>query len=132
MKLLDQTRQLLRAGRTEQAYLYWIEQYVRFCKTPQGFRHPAQLGAAEVEQWLTHLAAERHASAGTQNQALGTVLFLSRVVLQQNLGSLDAVRAALPPRPCGTHAGRSASAAGRSADDRAVRADGASDVWGCG
>src|SRR5262249_56145416 len=81
------------ARRTEQAYLYWVEQYIRFCKTPQGFRPPAELGAAEVERWLTHLAAQRRVSASTQNQALGAVLFLYRVVLKQDLGSLDALRA---------------------------------------
>lgn len=97
MKLLDEVRQTLRVKRysyrTEQCYLRWIEQYIRFHKTAEGFRHPALLGAAEVEGFLTYLAVERHVSASTQNQALGALLFLYRDVLHLELSGLDAVRA---------------------------------------
>jgi hypothetical protein len=95
MKLLEQLRQALRvkhyAYRTELCYLRWIEQYVLFHKTDQGFQHPALLGAAEVEGFLTHLAVQRHVSASTQNQALGALLFLHKHVLDMELGSLDAL-----------------------------------------
>lgn len=97
MKLLEQVRQTLRVKRysyrTEQCYLRWIEQYIRFHKTAEGFRHPTSLGAAEVEGFLTHLAVERHISASTQNQALSALLFLYKDVLGMDLGSLNAVRA---------------------------------------
>jgi integron integrase len=97
MKLLEEVRQALRVKRysyrTEQCYLRWIEQYVRFHKTAEGFRHPALLGAAEVEGFLTYLAVERHVSASTQNQSLGALLFLYRDVLRLELSGLDAVRA---------------------------------------
>lgn len=97
MKLLEQVRRTLRvkryAYRTELCYLRWIEQYIRFHKTDEGFQHPALLGAAEVERFLTHLAVERHVSASTQNQALGALLFLYRNVLGLELTELDAVRA---------------------------------------
>ena len=73
--------------------LRWIEQYIRFHKSEEGFRHPALLGAAEVEGFLTHLAVERHVSASTQNQALSALLFLYRDVLRLQLSELDAVRA---------------------------------------
>jgi Phage integrase, N-terminal SAM-like domain len=73
MKLLEQVRQLLRTKhysyRTEQCYLRWIEQYVRFCRRGDEWRHPATLGAAGVEAFLTYLAVQRHVSASTQNQA---------------------------------------------------------------
>jgi integron integrase len=96
-KLLEQVRHTLRvkrfAYRTEQCYLRWIEQYIRFHKRPEGFRHPKDLGAAEVEQFLTHLAVQRHVSASTQNQALAALLFLYQDVLQIDLGRFDAVRA---------------------------------------
>ncbi len=53
MKLLDQVRHALRvrrfALRTEECYVRWVEQYVRFHKRPDGFRHPAEMGADEVE-----------------------------------------------------------------------------------
>ena len=37
-------------------------------------RHPKDMGAAEVEAFLTHLAVARNVSANTQNQAK-SVLF---------------------------------------------------------
>jgi hypothetical protein len=97
MKLLEQVRQALRVKhysyRTEQCYLRWIEQYIRFHKTAEGFRHPALLGGAAVEDFLTHLAVERHVSASTQNQALNALLFLYRDVLRLVLSAFDALRA---------------------------------------
>ena len=72
MKLLDECREKLRlfryALRTERSYLGWIERYIRFCKTPDGFRHPRDLGAAEVTAFLTHLAGQRDVSASTQKR----------------------------------------------------------------
>ncbi|MBU6151836.1 MAG: phage integrase N-terminal SAM-like domain-containing protein [Chloroflexi bacterium] len=97
MKLLDQVRDTLRlhhyAPRTEKAYLAWIERYIRFSKTPEGFRHPRDCGVAEVTAFLTHLAAQRDVAASTQNQALSAVLFLYSKVLQIELGRIDALRA---------------------------------------
>jgi integron integrase len=97
-RLLDQARQLLRvrryALRTEECYVQWITRYLRF----HGKRHPRDLGAAEVEQFLTHLAVEGKVSASTQNQALNAVLFLYGQVLDIDLGRLDAVRAWRPKR----------------------------------
>jgi hypothetical protein len=75
--------------RTEQCYLRWIEQYIRFHRTAEGFRHPGTLGGPEVESFLTYLAVQRHVSASTQTQALSALLFLYRDVLRLDLGSLD-------------------------------------------
>jgi hypothetical protein len=67
MKLLDQARHSARAKhlsyRTEQCYVHWILRYIRF----HGIRHPNTMGAAEVEQFLTHLAVADHVAASTQN-----------------------------------------------------------------
>jgi integron integrase len=98
MKLLDQVRQALRVRhyslRTEKAYVYWIERFIRH----HGIRHPNTMAAPEVEAFLTHLAVAGHVSASTQNQALGALLFLYQHVLQIELGRLDAVRARRPQR----------------------------------
>jgi len=59
------------AYRTEKAYLSWIRRYVKFHKR----RHPREMGAAEVESFLSHLAVDSHVSASTQNQALQALLF---------------------------------------------------------
>lgn len=48
-------------------------------------RHPRDLGQAEVERFLAHLANERRVSVSTHKQALCAVLFLYREVLGQEL-----------------------------------------------
>ncbi|MDD5467192.1 MAG: integron integrase [Anaerolineales bacterium] len=84
-KLLDQVRDTLRTKhysyRTEQAYVDWIRRYILFHKK----RHPIEMGEAEIAAFITHLAAERHVAASTQNQALSAVLFLYRNVLQKEI-----------------------------------------------
>jgi integron integrase len=98
MKLLDQVRNLARAKhlayRTEQAYVYWIERYIRF----HGIRHPNTMAGSEVEAFLTELAVNGKVAASTQNQALGALLFLYRDVLRIEIGDLNAVRARRPQR----------------------------------
>ncbi len=93
MKLLNRVRQTLRtlhySYRTEQAYCLWIVHYIRF----HDVRHPDTMGAAEVEQFLTHLATSRRVAASTQNQALNALLFLYKQVLKREIGDLNAVRA---------------------------------------
>jgi site-specific recombinase XerD len=54
-------------------------------------RHPRDLGAAEVEAFLTMLATERQVSASTHNQALSALLFLYREVLGMDLPWLNGV-----------------------------------------
>lgn len=92
-KLLDQVRDVIRlkhySYRTEQSYVGWIRRYILF----HNKQHPKDMGGAEVEAFLTHLAVEGHVSASTQNQAFSALLFLYRNVLNQDLGALDAIRA---------------------------------------
>ena len=47
--------------------------------------HPRDMGAREVEAFLTMLATERHVSASTHNQAPSALLFLYREVLDVDL-----------------------------------------------
>src|ERR1700730_13877688 len=82
------------ALRTEQAYLQWLRRYVMF----HNRRHPRELGAPEVEQFLTYLAVHRKVSAAPQNQALQPLLFLYRHVLEMELPWLDNVTRASRPR----------------------------------
>ena len=97
--LLEVAREKMRtrhlAYRTEQSYLQWIRRYVRFHQR----RHPRNLGAEGVEQFLTYLAVNRKVSASTQSQALQALLFLYRAVLGIDLPWLDNVtRASRPQR----------------------------------
>ncbi len=98
-KLLDQVRDLIRVKhysiRTETLYLQWIKRFILF----HDKKHPRDMGAPEVEAFLTHLAVVGHVSASTQNQALSALLFLYREVLGVELPWLDNVtRAKLPQR----------------------------------
>jgi integron integrase len=82
------------ALRTEQTYLQWMRRYVKF----HGRRHPRDLGPAELEAYLTHLAVNAKVSASTQNQALQALLFLYRQVLGIELPWLDKVTRASRPK----------------------------------
>jgi len=100
MKLLDQVRQKLRAGHyaypAEQAYVAWIERFIRWHANRYGqWRHPEKMGKEEVEAFLAHLAVDRNVTSSTQNQALSALLFLYRHALKIDLGDLNAARVAL-------------------------------------
>ena len=82
-KLLNQVRARIRVKhysvRTEQAYVDWITRFIVHFDN----RHPRDLGAVEVEAFLTHLAVEGQVAASTRNQAKCAILFLYREVLAQ-------------------------------------------------
>jgi hypothetical protein len=50
-----------------------------------GFRHPREMGQADVEGFLTMLAAEKQVAPATHRQALNALLFLYRQVLGMDL-----------------------------------------------
>ncbi|ABE48680.1 integron integrase [Methylobacillus flagellatus] len=97
-KLLDMVRDKLRLKhyslRTEQAYVDWIKRYILF----HGKRHPRDMGAADIEAFLTHLAVKRNVAASTQNQAKSALLYLYREVLEVELPWLDNVTQANVPK----------------------------------
>jgi integron integrase len=74
--------------KTEQAYLDWSERFIRFHQ----LRHPKDMGKAEIEAYLTHLA-NTGVSANTQNQPLAAILFMYREMLDTTFSDLRAVRA---------------------------------------
>ncbi|MDY6845079.1 MAG: integron integrase [Thermodesulfobacteriota bacterium] len=93
-RLLDQVRQIIRVKhysiRTEESYIQWMRRFIIF----HGKRHPREMGAEEINQFLSHLAMDRKVAASTQNQALSALLFLYKEVLKQDIGLLgDVVRA---------------------------------------
>ena len=80
--------------RTEEGYVGWYKRYVLWHKERAGRAiHPREMGAAEVEAFLTHLAVNRDVSPSTQNQALNALIFLYREVLEIPLEGIDALRA---------------------------------------
>lgn len=97
-KLLDQVRHKIRLKhysiRTEEAYADWVRRFILY----HDRRHPRDLGPAEVESFLTHLAVEGKVAASTQNQAKSALLFLYMEVLGVELPWLDNVTQAKAPR----------------------------------
>ena len=77
------------ARRTVETYEQWLRRFLRFHR----LRHPREMGSAEVNAFLTHLAVEGQVSASTQNQALSALLFLYRELLERDLDLEGVVRA---------------------------------------
>ena len=75
-KLLDQVRDVVRLKHysmsTEKTYVGWIKRFILF----HNKRHPKDMGAEEVQAYLTYLAVNQHVAASTQNQALNAIVFL--------------------------------------------------------
>lgn len=94
--LLEVVRERIQAKhysrRTEEAYTNWIKKFVAFHHE----QHPRDMGASEVEAFLTDLAVNGKVSASTQTQALSALLFLYRDVLGIDLPWMDGLVRAKP------------------------------------
>lgn len=98
-QLLDDLRAAIRLRhysiRTEHSYCAWVKRYCRF----HDMRHPNEMGAEEINAFLTHLATDRDVAASTQNQALNAIVFLYKHVLNKELDDFgDIVRAKRPKK----------------------------------
>lgn len=80
--------------RTEKTYVGWIRRFILF----HDKRHPGEMGAIEVGEFLSHLAVTRNVSASTQNQALNALVFLYKAVLDRPIGELHGVVRAKKPQ----------------------------------
>lgn len=99
MKLMDQVSRAMRVHHysfeTERSYSVWIRRFILY----NGKRHPKDMGASEIQAYLSHLASDRNVSSSTQNQALSALLFLYKKVLDIDLPWMDdIVRAKRPVR----------------------------------
>lgn len=102
-RLLDQLRECLRYRHyslsTEKSYVYWVRFFVRWSARAGGaMRHPRDMGAADVQAFLTMLASERHVSSSTHNQALSALLFLYRDVLNTELPWMQDIQRPQQPK----------------------------------
>lgn len=93
LKLMDQVQEVLRyyhyAYRTEQTYCEWIKRYLKFYDYK---KHPREMNAPEVERFLSALATDGKVAAATQRQALNSIVFLYRDVLDVDLGEISHIR----------------------------------------
>ena len=107
-RLREQFHEVMRfkhyAPRTEESYWQWVRRFLWFHRaktspaaaaggpsngSPDGWRHPAEMGEAQVHAFLTHLAVNQNVAPSTQNQALNALVFLYAQVLHKPLGQLD-------------------------------------------
>ncbi len=101
-KLLDQLRDIIRmkhySFRTEKTYSQWVKRFILF----HNKKHPKDMGGNEIRSFLNHLAVNKKSSASTQNQALCSIIFLYKEVLNIEIGEIDAIIWAKKPGrlPC--------------------------------
>jgi len=88
-KFLNEIRDVIRTKRyslrTEKSYIYWVKCFILF----NDKRHPEQMGTAEIDRFLTHLAVVRNVSAATQDLALCAVIFMYRFVIKRDIIGLS-------------------------------------------
>lgn len=80
--LRDEIRKKHYSIKTEQTYLHWVTYFIRF----NSFRHPRELGANEIREFLNYLALQRNVAPGTQKVALNAIVFMYRNVLKKEPG----------------------------------------------
>lgn len=85
-RFLDQLRLHMRAHglayRTEQTYIHWAKRYIYY----DGKRHPKDLGAAELGQFLADLSNQHHCSINAQKSALNALVYLYKGQLKDPEG----------------------------------------------
>ena len=93
-KLLDQVRITARLRhfslRTERAYVQHLKRFILVHKK----RHPRELSAPHIREYLSDLVVTGNVSASTQNVALAALLFLYRDVLKLTLDRIEDVERA--------------------------------------
>jgi len=98
-RLLDQVVEVMRyyhySIRSEESYVRWIKQFILF----NDKRHPSELGKADIERYLSHLAVNKNVAVSTQSQALNAIVFLYKKVLDLPIADdLSPVRSKKPVR----------------------------------
>jgi integron integrase len=98
-RLREQFHEVMRfkylSERTEVSYWQWVVRYLRFHRLGKSWRHPKDLPASAVAEFLSDLANRLKVSAATQSQALNALIFLYREVLHvqvEEIGAFERVR----------------------------------------
>jgi integron integrase len=98
IRLMEIVRRRMRerrfSERTQEAYRGWVRRYILF----HGRRHPADLDATDVAEFLSDLAVIKRVSGSTQNQALAALIFLYAEVIRRPLGHLPSIQPAARPK----------------------------------
>jgi len=80
--------------RTISTYIYWIRYFIRFHK----MRHPTEMDADHIEQFLTFLAVDRKVAVATQGLTLNAIAFLFNRFLEKPMGNASGFRQAVRQR----------------------------------
>src|SRR5271163_1382723 len=100
-KLLDVVAEIMARQKyavpTIEIYRDWIRRFIFFHQQGQRFRHPRELGAAEVGAFLDHLAIQEKCSLSEQAAARNALVFLYRDVIRQPLGDIPVARVRTAP-----------------------------------
>ncbi|MFC1499158.1 site-specific integrase [Verrucomicrobiota bacterium] len=87
-KLLDLMRREIRLRhysiRTEHSYIDWVRRFIHYNQ----MKHPENMGAGEVKDFLSYLAVDGNVAVSTQNQALNAIVFMYKHVLQSGPSSV--------------------------------------------
>lgn len=98
VKFLDRLRAFIRLDgksyATENTYVYWVYQYILF----HNKTHPAKMGSAHIETYLSHLALVSNTAPNTQKTALNAIMFLYNRFLKIPIEKLDFQYARKPKR----------------------------------
>lgn len=88
-RFLDQFRALIRsknlAYKTEQTYCRWVVDYIKFHNN----QHPKNLDKEAINEYLSHLAAQRNLAINSQRTALNAIVFLYKKFLKKEIGDLN-------------------------------------------
>ncbi len=82
------------AYRTEQTCIHWIKRFIYF----HNKRHPKDMGAREVEAFLSHLAVHKHCSLNTQRISLNALVYLYKRLIGLDIGDPSFSPAIAPRR----------------------------------
>lgn len=63
--------------KTESAYVSWYKQFVRY----HNYKHPDNMGAEEIREFLNYQAVQKHVSSSTHRQAMCALVFLYEQIL---------------------------------------------------
>ncbi|WP_045860151.1 integron integrase [Teredinibacter purpureus] len=96
VRFMDQLRSHIRSKQlaysTEKTYCSWIKHFIHF----HNRAHPKDLGAEQVDAFLSYLAVDRNVSVNTQKTALNALVFMYHQFFNIQLGTLQFVPSVTP------------------------------------
>lgn len=109
---LESVREAIRSRRcysahTEYAYVAWIRRFIPF----HAKRHPRDMGARQVGEFLAYLAVRGRVATDTRSQALDALVFLYAEVLDRPLDAVPRCGSGNTEVECGHRAAVNTSGA---------------------